>query len=311
MTPRCGSPSTSGTSRAVARRAPTSASPRSPALSNLRGPVIYTPGDNEWTDCHRVNNGGYNPLERLDAHPARVLRRARRRPRAPPDGGGLAARISRERPLDRVAGGVRHSARRRQQQRPRAVDWPRPRPCPTAEQAAEVDARIAASPRAGSTPPSTRAESRALDGVVLAMQADTWQPAPAAAPSSAVVERIAARTAAFDGAGAAPAGRLPHATSSTTRSGSTTSPASSCTARRCHSSTCASRSTPATETLFTWERVQAEQTVERALAAAGSCSGDLGSSGGSPLGADPPLGGVPLARLRPFLGGRPSLGVVG
>lgn len=26
---------------------------------------IYTPGDNEWTDCHRVNNGQYSPLERL------------------------------------------------------------------------------------------------------------------------------------------------------------------------------------------------------------------------------------------------------
>ncbi|MCK9926608.1 hypothetical protein MXD62_05390 [Frankia sp. Mgl5] len=29
------------------------------------GPLIYSPGDNEWTDCHRANNGGYNPLERL------------------------------------------------------------------------------------------------------------------------------------------------------------------------------------------------------------------------------------------------------
>jgi hypothetical protein len=29
-------------------------------------PFIFTPGDNEWTDCHRVNNGQYNPLERLD-----------------------------------------------------------------------------------------------------------------------------------------------------------------------------------------------------------------------------------------------------
>jgi hypothetical protein len=28
-------------------------------------PVIYTPGDNEWTDCHRVSNGAYDPLERL------------------------------------------------------------------------------------------------------------------------------------------------------------------------------------------------------------------------------------------------------
>jgi hypothetical protein len=28
--------------------------------------LVYTPGDNEWTDCHRSNNGGYDPLERLD-----------------------------------------------------------------------------------------------------------------------------------------------------------------------------------------------------------------------------------------------------
>ncbi len=26
---------------------------------------VFTPGDNEWTDCHRLNNGQYNPLERL------------------------------------------------------------------------------------------------------------------------------------------------------------------------------------------------------------------------------------------------------
>ena len=28
-------------------------------------PLIYVPGDNEWTDCHRANNGSYDPLERL------------------------------------------------------------------------------------------------------------------------------------------------------------------------------------------------------------------------------------------------------
>lgn len=27
--------------------------------------LVYTPGDNEWTDCHRSSNGGYDPLERL------------------------------------------------------------------------------------------------------------------------------------------------------------------------------------------------------------------------------------------------------
>ena len=29
-------------------------------------PLIYTPGDNEWTDCHRISNGSYDPLERLE-----------------------------------------------------------------------------------------------------------------------------------------------------------------------------------------------------------------------------------------------------
>lgn len=32
----------------------------------MKAPVVYTPGDNEWTDCHRKNNGGWNNLERLD-----------------------------------------------------------------------------------------------------------------------------------------------------------------------------------------------------------------------------------------------------
>jgi len=35
-------------------------------------PVVYVPGDNEWTDCHRTNNGGYDGLERL-AHLRKVM----------------------------------------------------------------------------------------------------------------------------------------------------------------------------------------------------------------------------------------------
>ena len=35
-------------------------------FNSLLAPVVYVPGDNEWTDCHRLNNGGYNNLERLD-----------------------------------------------------------------------------------------------------------------------------------------------------------------------------------------------------------------------------------------------------
>lgn len=44
--------------------------------------VVYTPGDNEWTDCHRPSNGRYDPLERLQTlrrlfyAPSRSLGRA-------------------------------------------------------------------------------------------------------------------------------------------------------------------------------------------------------------------------------------------
>ncbi len=31
----------------------------------FRTAFVLTPGDNDWTDCHRSNNGGYNPVERL------------------------------------------------------------------------------------------------------------------------------------------------------------------------------------------------------------------------------------------------------
>ena len=35
------------------------------AFDRFKVPIGYTPGDNEWTDCHRANNGSYLPTERL------------------------------------------------------------------------------------------------------------------------------------------------------------------------------------------------------------------------------------------------------
>jgi len=35
-------------------------------LNSLKKPAMFTPGDNDWTDCDRPANGGYNSLERLD-----------------------------------------------------------------------------------------------------------------------------------------------------------------------------------------------------------------------------------------------------
>lgn len=41
-------------------------------FDGMRQPVVYIPGDNEWTDCHRLNNGGYDSQERL-AHLRKVM----------------------------------------------------------------------------------------------------------------------------------------------------------------------------------------------------------------------------------------------
>jgi len=36
------------------------------ALNSYAGALVYTPGDNEWTDCHRASSDPKHPVERLD-----------------------------------------------------------------------------------------------------------------------------------------------------------------------------------------------------------------------------------------------------
>lgn len=45
------------------------------AFDGFEDPLVYTPGDNEWTDCHRANNGAYwpaGPVLNGDTRPARL-----------------------------------------------------------------------------------------------------------------------------------------------------------------------------------------------------------------------------------------------
>lgn len=35
-------------------------------MNDFAAAVVYTPGDNEWTDCHRLRAGRFDPVERLD-----------------------------------------------------------------------------------------------------------------------------------------------------------------------------------------------------------------------------------------------------
>jgi hypothetical protein len=163
-------------------------------FATFEDPLVYTPGDNEWTDCHRPNNGGYDPLERLSAirelffaepgttlgrHPGRVDHQS--------------SLVENVRWIEsRVAFATLHVVGSDNGLAPWTGNT-----APTAEQAAEVQARVAAT-LAWVDATFDAAEAADLDGVVLMMQADTWDPAPAPG-QQAVVDRIAARTAAFDG----------------------------------------------------------------------------------------------------------------
>jgi hypothetical protein len=163
-------------------------------FANFEDPVVYTPGDNEWTDCHRPNNGSYDPLERLSAirelffaHPGATLGRHPMRVDHQP------ALVENVRWIEsRVAFATLHVVGSDNGLAPWTGNA-----APTEAQAAEVQARTAETLEwvdATFDP----AEARSLEGVVLMMQADTWNPAPTPG-QQAVVDRIVARTGAFDG----------------------------------------------------------------------------------------------------------------
>ena len=35
----------------------------------FKNPVVYTPGDNEWTDCHKKKQGGHLGVDYADGDP--------------------------------------------------------------------------------------------------------------------------------------------------------------------------------------------------------------------------------------------------
>ncbi len=165
------------------------------AFDTFADPLVYTPGDNEWTDCHRVNNGSYNPLERLGAIRASFFTSpgstSGRRPAAVVHQTLLVENV---RWIEsRVAFATLHVVGSNNGLAP----WTG-QTRPTPEPVAEVEDRTAAA-LAWIDATFDAAEDRGLAGVVLAMQADTWDGPALLTGHQAVVERIATRTAAFDG----------------------------------------------------------------------------------------------------------------
>jgi hypothetical protein len=171
------------------------------AFDSFADPVVFTPGDNEWTDCHRVNNGGFRPTERL-----RRLREVFF-PVAGRTLGATPATVTAQRGTTREnvrweQSGVQFATLHVVGSNNGLAPWfgGAETATQTAERLAEVEQRTRA---ALEWIDRTFVEARRTRsaGVVLAMQADTWDPAAVAAGETEgfepIIARIAKRARAF------------------------------------------------------------------------------------------------------------------
>ncbi len=168
-------------------------------------PLVYTPGDNEWTDCHRANNGGYNPLERLAAVRKLFF------PRADASLGGRQKRLetqAEERTFrtfvenrlwedEDVVYATLHVVGSNNNLAPWFADRPSgpETPAERASRLAEAELRIDAA-LAWLDETFEEADDEHAFGVVLAMQADMWGGGPAEG-FARIIERIAKLAAEF------------------------------------------------------------------------------------------------------------------
>lgn len=163
-------------------------------FATFNDPLVYTPGDNEWTDCHRANNGGYDPLGRLAlvretffADPGTTL--GGRKQRVLAQAGYPENQLWLE---SKVVFAALHVVGSGNGYAP----WTGNSAATPAQQA-EVDARIAAAVAWIERAFATAAEHEAL-GVVLLMQADTFFGANETADGfDEIVAELGVESAAF------------------------------------------------------------------------------------------------------------------
>lgn len=163
-------------------------------------PLIYTPGDNEWTDCYRTNNGGYLPTERLAKlrsvffdSPGRTL--GERAQAVEAQAAPFVENVS------WVRSGTVFGTLNVPGSNNDLVPW-FGAASPGAEQMEEYDTRLVAD-LAWIDRIFDRAQEEAAAGVVIGMQADMWD-ADAAADGEThgfdpIVAKLAERASAFGG----------------------------------------------------------------------------------------------------------------
>lgn len=170
------------------------------AFAASKTPVVYTPGDNEWTDCHRANNGGFDPYERLDAVRETFFAERRqslgRRPMPVTNQklGPFRENVRWER-SDVVFATV-HVVGSNNGLAPWTGELE------TAENAARRESEVAARIDAATIwidKTFDVAASSGARGVVVSMQADTFATTPMLSGFVEVMDRLEERAAAFDG----------------------------------------------------------------------------------------------------------------
>jgi hypothetical protein len=170
-------------------------------FDSFEDPFALTPGDNEWTDCHRANNGGYEPLERLAAlrsvfypEPGETIGGREKAVLTQADEPGFGEFVENQLWLQsRTAFGLVHVVGSNND----LQSWfgAAETPTQTMQRLAEYEARLAA---ALDWLDETFAVANRKDAkaVVIAMQANTWV---SATGFSEIVQRIADRAAGFRG----------------------------------------------------------------------------------------------------------------
>ena len=166
-------------------------------------PLVYTPGDNEWTDCHRANNGSFNPLERLATIRKDFFPKPGKTLGQHSVGVESQARQGYPENVTYTRAGVAFVAVNIPGSNNSLVPWTG-KTAPTAEQQAESDARTAAD-IALIKQAFAEAREEKLRSVVLLTQADMFDPTvPNPRPADfsgfrTLVATIAAESARFEG----------------------------------------------------------------------------------------------------------------
>jgi hypothetical protein len=167
-------------------------------------PFVLTPGDNDWTDCHRASNGAYVPTERLDRlrevffpEPGRALGGGKLELVSQAQEAGRAEFVENRLWTDsRAVFSMVHVVGSNNGLAPwfGAAETPEQR----ALRLAEVERRTAAA-LAWIDRTFDRAEDEDARGVVLAMQAATFVPGADRSGFTAILDRIADRARRFGG----------------------------------------------------------------------------------------------------------------